>query len=253
MQHFFRYFTVEKFLMRNRIFIILCFFLCGQLLNAQKQKVKNQPYGDYKLYHFGITIGMNFQDLLLTNSGLPYNNSETGNVENWYATIPSYSPGFTVGLIADLFLNPYMNLRFTPSLSFGDKSFEFVEPALKEHFKTTVRSNYLMTPLDLKFRSYRLNNMRPYVLAGIYSALDLSLKKDDPVLLKPLDYGISIGLGSDFYLPFVKIAPEIRFCFGLNNVIEKNRKDLTDYGMIKYTDAISRGVARMIIITVNFE
>ena len=228
----------------------LIFILCllGGSLFAQKQKVKNQPYGDYKLYHFGITVGLSFQDLLLTNSGLTNSNGET-----WYATIPNYSPGFTVGLISDLYLNPYMNLRFTPSLSFGDKNFEFVEPASGERYNTVVRSNYLMAPLDLKIRSMRLNNYRPYVLAGAYTALDLGIKKDEPLLLKPMNYGLTIGLGCDFYLPIIKVAPELRFCFGLNNVVEKNRTDLTDFSLVKYSDAIKKGVPRMIILTFNFE
>ena len=233
--------------MNKKAYIVLVFCLLGNILFAQKQKVKNQPYGDYKLYHFGITVGMNFQDMLLTNSGL------TANAETWFATIPNYSPGFTVGLIADLYLNPFMNLRFTPSLSFGDKNFEFVEQESNERFKTVVRSNYLMAPLDLKIRSMRLNNYRPYAIAGVYTALDLGLKKDDPLLLKPMNYGITIGLGCDFYLPIIKIAPEIRFCFGLNNTVEKNRTDLTDFSVKKYSDAIKKGMPRMIIFTFNFE
>ena len=234
--------------MNKKAYLFLGFYLLGSILFAQKQTVKNQPYGDYKLYHFGITVGMNFQDMLLTNSG-----STTDTGEIWYATIPNYSPGFTVGLIADLFLNPYMNLRFTPSLSFGDKAFEFVEPESDERFKTTLRSNYLMAPVDLKIRSMRLNNYRPYVIAGAYAALDLGLRKDVPVLLKPMNYGITIGLGCDFYLPIIKVAPEIRFCFGLNNTVEKNRTDLTDFSIKKYSDAITKGMPRMIIFTFNFE
>lgn len=234
--------------MNQKACIIVGFCLLCVSLFAQKQKVKNQPYGDYKLYHFGITVGLNFQDMLLTNSGLSAEGGET-----WYATIPNYSPGFTVGLIADLFLNPYMNLRFTPTLSFGDKLFEFVEPELKKTFTTNVRSNYLMVPLDVKIRSMRLNNYRPYVIAGAYAALDLGLKKDEPILLKPVNYGITIGLGCDFYLPIIKIAPEIRFCFGLNDVVEKNRTDLTDYSQIKYSNALRKGIPRMIIFTFNFE
>ena len=234
--------------MNKRVYLILGFCLLGNILFAQKQTVKNQPYGDYKLYHFGITVGLNFQDMLLTNSGLTTDNGET-----WYATIPNYSPGFTVGLIADLFLNPYMNLRFTPSLSFGDKALEFVEQESDERFKTTVRSNYLMAPLDLKIRSMGLNNYRPYVVAGVYTALDLGIKKGEPLLLKPMNYGITIGLGCDFYLPIIKIAPEIRFCIGLNNAVEKNRADLADYSLVKYSDALTKGMSRMIIFTFNFE
>jgi len=234
--------------MNKKAYLILVLCLLGGSLFAQKQEVKNQPYGDYKLYHFGITVGLSFQDLLLTNTGLTNSNGET-----WYATIPNYSPGFTVGLISDLYLNPYMNLRFTPSLSFGDRNFEFVESATNERYQTTVRSNYLMAPLDLKFRSMRLNNYRPYIITGAYTALDLGIKKDEPLLLKPMNYGLTIGLGCDFYLPLIKIAPELRFCFGLNNAVEKNRSDLTDLSLIKYSDAIKKGIPRMVILTFNFE
>jgi hypothetical protein len=234
--------------MNKRISILFGFLLlvCG--LSAQTQKVKNQPYGDYKLYHFGITVGLNFQDMQLTNLGKAGEDGQT-----WYATIPNYSPGFTVGLIADLYLNPFMNLRLSPSLSFGDKDFEFVEPESNERFKTSVRSNYLMAPLDLKFRAMRLNNYRPYVLAGVFAALDLGRKKGEPLLLKPMDYGLSIGLGCDFYLPIVKVIPEIRFCFGMSDLFEKNRNDLTDLSLIKYSNAIAKGNSRMIILSFNFE
>ena len=234
--------------MNNKAYLILAVCLLSSSLFAQKQTVKNQPYGDYKLYHFGITIGMNMQDILLTNSGLTTEEGET-----WYATIPNYSPGFTVGLIADLFLNPYMNLRFTPSLSFGDKSFEFVEQESDLRYKTNIRSNYLMAPLDLKIRSMRLNNYRPYVITGAFAALDLGIRKGEPLLLKPMNYGITIGLGCDFYLPIIKIAPEIRFCFGLHDIVEKDRRDLTDFSLMKYTDAITKGMPRMVIFTFNFE
>jgi len=234
--------------MNKKAYLILVLCLLMESLFAQKQKVKNQPYGDYKLYHFGITVGLSFQDMLLTNTGLT-----TADGETWYAAIPNYTPGFTVGLISDLYLNPYMNLRFTPSLSFGDKNFEFVESASNAHYLTTVRSNYLMAPLDLKFRSMRLNNYRPYVIAGAYTALDLGIKKDEPLLLTPMNYGLTIGLGCDFYLPIIKIAPELRFCFGLNNVMAKNRTDLTDLSLMKYSDAIKKGIPRMVILTFNFE
>jgi hypothetical protein len=221
-------------------------------LSAQKQKAKNQPYGDYKLYHFGIIVGLNFQDLILTNNGLPTLIENVGE-ETWYAVIPDYSPGFSVGLLADMYLNPFMNLRFTPVLHFGDKKFEFKEPDKNLRYTTTVRSNYIMMPLDLKLRSMRLNNYRPYLIAGVYGALDLGIKKDDPLLLKAFDYGFTIGFGCDFYLPIIKIAPELRFSFGLADLIEHNRSDLTIKEMEKYSKGISKGTSRLITLTFNFE
>ncbi|GHS92197.1 hypothetical protein FACS1894203_4320 [Bacteroidia bacterium] len=211
-------------------------------------KVQNQPYGDQRLYHFGITVGMNFQDMIINNSGMSTDNGET-----WYAQIPNYSPGFSVGIIADLYMNQYMSLRTSPSIHFGDKSFLFKEKTLEEPYKANIRSNYLTLPVDIKFASRRLNNFRPYFLTGLYTSLDLGRKKGEAILLKSIDYGFEIGFGCDFYLPIVKVCPEIKFCFGLADIIEKNRSDLTDKELMKYTQAISKGIPRMIVVTFNFE
>ncbi|MDR1700404.1 MAG: PorT family protein, partial [Lachnoclostridium sp.] len=112
--------------MSKKILILftICLVTCSSF--AQKMKVKNQPYGDQRLYHFGFTVGVNMQDLLINNTGY------TENGETWFAEIPSYTPGFNVGLIADMYMNPYMNLRFTPTMHFGEKSFTFIEQNTQE-------------------------------------------------------------------------------------------------------------------------
>ncbi|MDH8701895.1 hypothetical protein M2138_001246 [Dysgonomonadaceae bacterium PH5-43] len=214
---------------------------------AQMQKIKNQPYGDQKLYHFGITVGMNFQDIDITNSGMQTDG------ETWFATIPNYSPGFSVGLLADYYLNHFLNLRVTPTLHFGDKNFQFIEQETGKIHKASIRSNYLHIPVDLKVRSLRLNNYRPYFLVGAYAGLDLGRQTDKVVYLKAMDYGINIGIGCDFYMPIIKVVPELRFSFGLGNIIETKRTDLTDMSLLKYSNSVSRGKTRMISIVFNFE
>lgn len=235
--------------MKRFIYIILLFVGFVLNISAQTQKVKNQPYGDQKLIHFGITVGMNFQDIIINNSGLPTDDG----LQTWFATIPNYSPGFSVGLLGDLYLNPFMNLRFNPILHFGDKNFEFVEQNTDERYKVSIRSNYLYLPADLKIRSMRLNNYRPYIIVGAYAGLDLGRQTDMAVYLKSMDYGISIGIGCDFYLPIIKVAPEIRFSFGLGDIIVHDRKDLTDLSLQKYSNAIGKGKTRMISFVFNFE
>ena len=58
---------------------------------AQKERVRNQPYADLKWLHLGFHVGIHSQDLLLTHTGVMTNG------ETWFAEIPSYSPGFSVG------------------------------------------------------------------------------------------------------------------------------------------------------------
>ena len=233
--------------MKKKIYIIGILCLCFCALQAQKMKVQNQPYGDQRLYHFGISVGANFQDMLMDNTGY------TTDGETWYAQIPNYSPGFTVGILANMYLNPYMSLRTNPSIHFGDKAFLFTKENTEETYQASVRSNYLMVPFDIKFATRRLNNYRPYFLAGIYAAMDLGRKKGEALLTKPMDYGFELGFGCDFYLPIVKVCPEIKFCFGLADILEKNRSDLTDKELLKYSNALSKGNSRMVVITFNFE
>jgi hypothetical protein len=215
---------------------------------AQKEKVKNQPYADMRLFHLGFHIGLHTQDLILTHTG-----TATPAGENWFAEIPSYSPGFSVGIIGDMFMNPYLNLRLIPSIHFGDKQFVFREQTSGTKYVTSVRSNYITIPMELKYSSLRLNNYRPYLTGGVYGALDLGRKKGEALLLKNIDYGISAGVGCDFYFSFFKLCPELKFIFGFRDLIEKRRTDLTQPELRIYTDAFSKGTSRMIVLTFNFE
>ena len=224
---------------------MICLATTGVL--AQKERVKNQPYADLKWFHLGFHVGIHSQDLLLTHTGVSTNG------ETWFAEIPSYSPGFSVGVIGDMYLNPYFNLRFTPSIHFGDKKFIFREQTTGEEFTTNVRSSYLNFPLDIKYTALRLNNYRPYLIGGVYGSIDIGRKKGNPIMLKNKDFGLEFGIGCDIYLPYFKLCPELKFCFGLVNLLEKDRPDLVDQATMKYTDALSKATSRMVILTFNFE
>ena len=232
----------------KKIVYILTLILFAFPSFAQKRKVQNQPYADHKLYHFGFHIGLHTQDLILTNNGIA---SPGG--EKLFAEIPSYSPGFSIGVIGDLFLNPYMNLRTTPTIHFGDKTIYFKDFANDEEILTNIRSNYLSIPLNLKISSMRLNNYRPYIIGGIYGAIDMGQKKGNPILLKQIDYGFEFGVGCNIYMPFFKLAPELKFKFGLPNMLENDRADLTNEADKIYTNSLSRATTRMIVLTFNFE
>lgn len=233
----------------KRFIIIVCIFnlaIAGGW--AQLRKPQNRPYADLKRFHFGFHVGLHTQDLILTNVGIP-----TADGEVWFAEIPSYSPGFSVGIIGNLYINQYLNLRLTPTVHFGDKKVKFIEQNTKETLETSLRSNYLSFPLDLKYTAVRLNNYRPYITGGVYGAFDMGRKKGNPLYLNGMDYGVQVGFGCDIYLPFFKLCPEIKFCFGLADVLEKDRSDLSNDNDRKYSQALSKATTRMIVLTFNFE
>ena len=216
-----------------------------------RKKVQNLQQIDDKLFHFGFTLGIHTQDFGFKNSDVM---DKDGIV--WKGDVPIISPGFSVGIISDLRLNKYFNLRFVPVLNFGDRrvSFSGYRDGVKvDQFSTSVVSTIINLPLTVKFRSVRISNYRPYLIAGGGMSIDISRKNDVPLMLKQLDGFVEFGVGCDFYLEYFKLAPELKMCLGFNNMIERNRPGLERKEDIKYTDAISRLTSRLIVLTFNFE
>lgn len=131
--------------MKAKLFLLGFIIINVTILSAQNRKVQNIPYADQKLFHFGFNIGMNAQDMPLTNTGFKQANGEV-----WYASQPNYSLGFNVGLIADYYLSQYFNLRFNPTIYFGERNFAFYEENSQEEFKKSMKANHLLLPIHLK-------------------------------------------------------------------------------------------------------
>ena len=64
---------------------------------------------------------------------------------------------------------------------------------------------------------------------------------------------IEVGLGCDFYLPFFKLIPELKFSFGLANVLDTHRNDLTDASQLIFTQSVSKARNNMVSLTFYFE
>ena len=90
-------------------------------------------------------------------------------------------------------------------------------------------------------------------MLGIDPMMDLTVKKNKNLRLKSFDCYLEAGMGCDFYLPFFKFIPEIKFCYGLSNIIEKNRDDLTDDTRLVFTNSLEKATSKMIVITFYFE
>lgn len=238
------------------LFLTVLFLLApiigtGRLF-AQERKIQNRPYLDDRVWHYGFLVGFNIQDLSIANTGLPYINS-SGRAEYWYADVPEYTPGFSVGILGELKANNWVSVRMIPTMHFGDKRVVFKEQRSGAFVEQYVKSTYLSIPFDLKISAERFNNYRPYVVTGLAPAFDLTVKKGKELLVKPTDLMFEIGMGLDLYYPFFKMIPELKFCFGLNNIIESHRTDLTDDSLLKYSQSIEKAQNSMIVLTLYFE
>lgn len=234
--------------MKRKLICILSLLLCITVF-AQEQKLQNRPYIDQRKFHYGFFVGFHMQDLELTNNG--YIDPASG--EQWYADVDNYSPGFSVGVLGEMRLNTYLSLRLTPTMHFGQKHISFHEQVSGRDSTQNMKSVYISIPLDLKISGPRFNNYRPYILAGVNPMIDLTTKKQKALLMKPFDCYLEIGMGCDIYLPFFKLIPELKFCFGLANILQKNRTDLVDKNLMKFSNALDDASAKMIVLTLYFE
>jgi len=231
-----------------KLLIGLLFFAQSGKMAAQT-KVQYLQYEDLKPYHFGFLVGLHTQDLIFQHSGLK---DADGN--RWYANIPAYTPGFTVGVIGDLRLAESMSLRLTPTIHFGSKEVSLLSDIPGSTIqKASVRSNYITIPLSIRYRGARSNNYRPYIMSGFSAGIDMGRDQQEPILLTPVNLYWEIGTGCDFYLPYFRLVPEIKFCLGLGDIFVHNRTDQESEVFQKYTNAFDKVTSRLIVFSLQFE
>lgn len=218
----------------------------GRYMN---DKVLNRPYADLRAWHLGFSVGLHTQNLLFTHNGYV-----TDDGESWFIEQPDYSPGFCVNGVVDFRLSTYFSLRLSPGLYFGNRNLRMIESNTGETERQNLKATYVVLPIDIKYNAVRLRNFRPYMVAGIMPAFDVTKKHSDYLRLKSSDLYLSIGFGTDFYLPYFKFIPEVKFCFGLSNVLDDKRPDLADDpSKLKFTQSLSKATSRMIVLTFYFE
>lgn len=141
--------------------------------------------------------------------------------------------GFNVGVVGDLRLQEYINLRFEPGLYYAQRNLTYAGFTRQIDSYREVRSTYLDFPILLKFSSKRVGNIRPYLVGGVSATLNLasnSRSLDDNYQqrfrVKPWTQNYELGFGIDLYLEYFKFSPSIRGVFGLNDeLIRDNNPD----------------------------
>lgn len=245
-------YSLMKFLIK--IFFILALMLSGHGITVigqqRNDKLLNRPYADLRRWHLGFSVGVHTQDLQFTHNGFI---TESG--ESWFMEQPSFSPGFCVNGLIDFRLNNFFNVRFTPGMYFGNRNIEMRDANGGLTESQNIKSNLIVMPVDLKFSAVRYYNARPYLIAGAMATFDISRKKQRELLqLKSTDLYLTIGFGCDFYLPYFKFNPEVKFCFGLCNMIEQDRPDLSeDPDKLKFTQSLTKATSQMVVFTFYFE
>ncbi len=237
------------------LFFLIFLLVFSAPLKSQEQdkrKVPNLPAFDYKPLHFGFLIGFNTMDFSVRHK-LPDNRPE--GTEHRYAEVVNLNPGVNIGIVTDLRINKYFNLRFLPGISFGQRDLWFIEndgyEAEKEPGPLEIKSTFLEFPLLMKFSGARMHNFKPYLIGGVNSRLDLAKTENDGLNLKATDVYLEIGTGFDMYLNYFRLSTEAKLSVGMFNVLDPSGTGEPEDVM--YTDVLDRLTSRLFVFSFYFE
>jgi hypothetical protein len=203
--------------MKNIVSLILLLVV----INANAQGVKgmfskdpiiNHENFDKQRVYWGYFLGFNFYDYKFDYKNLGPD------------ILVDRTTGFNVGLVGDLRLHEYVNLRFEPGLYYTQRNLTFPGFTKSGDAKRQVGATYIHFPLLLKFSALRTGNVRPYLLGGVSSTMNLSSNskslddnKQEKFRVKPWTQNYELGFGVDLYLEYFKFSPSIRGVFGLGD------------------------------------
>lgn len=172
-----------------------------------------------------------------------------------------FQPGFSVGVVTDLRMGKFFNLRCIPTFSMGQRSITYKTALPGQGIRNEtkqIESIMLFLPLEVKWKAARMLNNRPYVTAGFQYTLDMASRKlkkkgnpagdEDEYRLKldRHDIGVTVGVGWDFFLPYNnKLAVELKLYFGLLDLLVPDNNI--------YTDRINSLTSRMVQLNITFE
>jgi hypothetical protein len=221
---------------------VVLFALVMAFSARAQDNATNMPEHDAKPYYFGITFGINY-------SSFRINQSKSFALYDTFTKVqPKYKPGFNIGLMGSLRLGKFVDLRFIPALVLAEK--DIVTQGLSDTTRV-VESIYMQLPLQLKFKSDRINNFRFYGIIGSMFNYDLaanvrSRRQDEWLRISPIDFGAEVGFGLEFYYPNFIFAPEIKISQGFIN---------TNYAdsRIPLSNTIDRMTTRMFVISFHLQ
>ena len=192
-----------------------------ELVSAQlfsKERVLNNENFDKPRLSYGYYLGFNVYD---------YNIDYTTNVMDVQVL---KSAGLNVGLVGNFRINDYIDIRLEPGLVISTRELNYSYTyfnGISHEEKDLIReiqSTFVHIPLLIKFSSKRINNIKPFIVAGFSTALNLSSQQNNPednsnntfrVTKNNLYY--ELGIGIDLYLNWFKFTPSLRGVFSIQD------------------------------------
>ena len=205
----------------RKIFILLAgivFFYQPVIAQFHENPILNLQNEDKELLNWGYFLGFNQYDFKFD-----YKNDANQDI------LVDKSLGFNVGLIGELRLNEFLDVRFEPGLLYNSRTLGFPGFTEENDALREVKSTYINFPLLLKVSARRFGNWKPFLIGGASTSLNLGSNEtslDDneggTFRMKKWVYNYELGFGIDFYLEYFKFTPSIRGVFAISDELVRD-------------------------------
>lgn len=203
----------------KKIFLLAFLLFTGFTANAQfnEDPIINLETEDDHLLNWGYFLGLNQYDFKFEYK------DDLGDV------LVDKSFGFNVGLIGELRINKFVDVRFEPGLHYGTRKLGFRGFSEENDAIREVKSTYINFPLLLKISTKRIGNWKPFLVGGVSTSLNLGSNEDSlednsggTFRMKKNIYSYELGFGIDFYTEYFKFSPSIRGVFAINDELVRD-------------------------------
>lgn len=195
----------------------LLFF--GSAFAQSDSEVFNPRYDERKIVTYGFSLAIHTSSYRLKYSDY----FVTPAMDSVHSILPKKRPGFKLGFIVNFKLAQFLDARITPTVAFAEYVLEYNFVG-GDQLTELVESTGVEFPVLFKYKSQRRNNLRMYMIGGVTPIIEAAgrsnLEEDlERLQIEKINANLEIGFGVDMYYPLFKFSPEVRFAYGLVNVL----------------------------------
>ena len=212
--------------MKNIFFVLIALLLVQLSAKAQfnENPVVNIATYDEHFLNWGYFLGLNQYDFKFEYE----KNTKDVDVDK--------SLGFNVGLIGEIRINKFLDLRVEPGLHYNARTLKFPRFTNKKDALRKVKSTYINFPILLKVSTKRIGNWKPFLIGGVSAAINLGSKEDGSednkggtFRMKKNIFSYELGFGIDFYTEYFKFSPSIRGIFTINDELVRDNDPKSEW------------------------
>lgn len=234
--------------MKRKLTLFFLLIILSSVVYGQDKNLENLKTDDQKRLRFGYYLGLN-------SIGAKMDYLDTAGA---FQLVVKPKPSFDVGLLADMRINEFLNIRFHPGVAFVEREikFPFSGPAYTTALtERIVKSNYVRFPLGIKLNTRRIRNARPYIMGSMSYNINITSEETNPedntsgtFRMRRNMYAWEFAIGTDIYLPYFKFTPSIHGIFALNNELVPDNNPTSEF-----TKHIASMKSRGVFLRFTFE